>query len=77
MFRGIFAVRRLAAIAAAAALSAGCSSTGALPAQTTGGAAHADIRVRTPLVDDDGWPMPADPPLDDRAHGAGAQQVTR
>ena len=76
MFQGIFALRRLAAIAAAAALSAGCSSTGALPAQTTG-AAYADIRVRTPLVDDDGWPMPADPPLDDNAHAAGAQQVTR
>ena len=63
---------RLAAIAAAAALSAACSGNGALPGEGPA-PSLADVRPRTPLVDDDGWPMPADPPLASSPHAAGVQ----
>ena len=72
----LFAMRRLASIAAAAALSAGCS----IPQPDVEGTRPpmGEVRVRTPLVDDDGWPMPADGPPADTPHAANAQpRLTR
>ena len=72
-----FVACRLAAIATVAALLAGCgggdiSSTEGAPATAT------DVRVRTPLVDDDGWPMPADlPPAGTVPTAAAPDQATR
>jgi hypothetical protein len=71
-----FVVRRYAAIAAVAALSAGCAG-GELSDGRHASAAPSDVRVRTPLVDDDGWPMPADPPTAHTAPAAGALQAVK
>ena len=65
---------RLAAIAAAAAFLPGCGGGD----MSNADCARADVRVRTPLVDDDGWPMPADVPPADVArpattHGSGTR----
>ena len=53
-------VCRLAAIAAASALLAGCGG-GDIASARARFRRLANVTVRTPLVDDDGWPMPADP----------------
>jgi len=64
---------RLAAIAAAAAFLPGCGGGD----MSNADCARADVRVRTPLVDDDGWPMPADPPTAHTAPAAGAIQAVK
>jgi ABC-type glycerol-3-phosphate transport system substrate-binding protein len=57
-------VRRLVAIAAASALLAACGG-GDMSSAELASAIPTDVTVRTPLVDDDGWAMPADPaPVD-------------
>jgi len=72
-----FVACRLAAIAAAAALLAGCGG-GDISSAQLASATSTDVKVRTPLVDDDGWPMPADPPPAHAAPPAAAHgQATR
>ena len=68
MCRTTFSVWRYAAIAAVAASTAGCAGGDIFLA----GRASADVTYRTPLVDDDGWPMPADPPSAGAARPANA-----
>jgi hypothetical protein len=72
MFQVKIAVRRLTAVAAAA-LSVACTGDEVLNQEGTS-PSLADTPARTPLVDDDGWPMPADPPAADTSHAAAAQQ---
>jgi hypothetical protein len=67
MFRVKIAAGPLAAVAAA--LSVACTPIDVVTADRMP-AARADTPVRTPLVDDDGWPMPADPPRADTSHAA-------
>ena len=77
MFQTTSAVCRLALITAAAALSAACGGVDISHTERAS-AALPDVRVRTPLVDDDGWPMPADPPPAGAARSAGVdKQATR
>jgi hypothetical protein len=74
MCRTTFAGWRCIAIAAIAALSAGCAGSDGSDRERAS-ATLTDVRVRTPLVDDDGWPMPADPPPVSTAKPAGAVQA--
>jgi len=70
-----FVACRLAAIAAAAALSAGCGG-GDAPSVELDSSTLSEVKVRTPLVDDDGWPMPADPPPPYRRPPGGADEAS-
>jgi hypothetical protein len=68
MCRTTISVWRCAAIAAVAASTAGCAGGDVLHAER----ASADVTHRTTLVDDDGWPMPADPQPANMARPANA-----
>ena len=75
MYRTKFAVRCFAAVAAAALL-AGCGGGDVATAEDAS-SVIADSRVRTPLVDDEGWPMPADPPSDGTSPAGGQDGATK
>jgi hypothetical protein len=62
-------VCRAAAIAAASASLAGCGG-GDMSSGELASAAVSDVTVRTPLVDDDGYPVPPVPAARDMAQPA-------
>jgi len=71
MSRSNFVVCRVAAIVAASALVAACGG-GDHSSTELASAGRTDVTVHTPLVDDDGYPMPAVPAPADVARPATA-----
>ena len=73
MSKSIFVVCHLAVVGTSSALLAGCGG-GDISSAELASVTPAVATVRTPLVDDEGWPMPPDPEPADIARPATADR---